>query len=56
MIRAIFGKVVLGELLPHLIRGHADNRMLTGIEILGKLEEFDPIERSLRALLGPLIV
>src|ERR1041385_4491351 len=41
MIGAVLRQVVLGELLADFVRGHADNGVLAGIEILRKLEKLD---------------
>jgi hypothetical protein len=40
MVRTILGEVMLGKLLSYLIGRHTDDRVLTRIEVLRKLEEF----------------
>ncbi|HWC97367.1 MAG TPA: hypothetical protein VG456_11470 [Candidatus Sulfopaludibacter sp.] len=41
MIGSVFGQIVLGQFLPNLVGGYADNGVLAGIEILRKLEDLD---------------
>jgi hypothetical protein len=38
----IFGQIVAGKLLPHLVGGYPNDRVLTCIEIRRQMEKFHP--------------